>query len=126
MDGAGLAVLLGGDPPRVDGDVPAIGCCCGRGWRWRRAGPRRRPAPAADFRDQTVELRIARQHRALQEFALTGQRVFKLVGELEPFLARSRAEVAERANRLLARSLGGLHRLDEDIIGVGLALIAAR
>jgi hypothetical protein len=106
MDGARLAVLLGGDPPRVDGDVPAIGGCCGRGWRWRRAGPRRRPAPAADFLDQAVELGIARQHRAGQELALTSQRVFELVGELEPFLARSRAEVAERANRFLARPLG--------------------
>ena len=84
-----------------------------------------RPTPAADFLDQTVEFRVARQHRALQQLALTGQCVFELTSELEPFLPRSGSEIAERADRLLARSLGGLHRRDEDMIGVGLVFVVA-
>src|SRR5215469_10643399 len=51
--------------------------------------------------------------------------MFELVGEIEPLLARSGAQVAERADGLLARPVGGLHRLDEDIIGIGLAFVAA-
>jgi hypothetical protein len=103
-----------------------IRCCCDRGRRGRRAAACRRWATAADFFDQAVELRIARQHRARRQFALTGQRMFEPVGEFGPFLARSRAEVAGRADCLLARPLGGLDRFNEDIIGVGLARVERR
>jgi hypothetical protein len=39
-----------------------------------------------------------------EQVALADQRVFDLTGEFEPLLTRACAEIAERADRLLARS----------------------
>lgn len=140
MDRTGFAMVLGGDPTRVDGDVLTLrsGRPAG-GWRavglaernrgggdlWRRQERCRiggRRLAGAGFCDKTVERRVARP----QQVGLSSQGVFEFAGEREPFLVRSGLEVAKRADGLLARSRGRLHGLDEDIIGVGLALIGAR
>src|SRR6266498_6170396 len=62
---------------------------------------------------------------SIEQITLADKRVLDLVRELEPFLAPPRAEVAERANRLLARPLGRHDRLHQHIVGVGLALVEA-
>src|SRR5437868_2515732 len=46
--------------------------------------------------------------------------------QLEPFLARPRAQVAERADGVLARSLRGADGLHQHIVGVRPALVGPR
>src|SRR2546422_295525 len=49
--------------------------------------------------------------------------VLDLARKLEPLFAPPRAQVTERANRLLARPLRGQDGLHQHIVGVGLALV---
>src|SRR5262249_16663924 len=62
---------------------------------------------------------------AIEQVILTDERVLDFAGELEPLLARPRAEVAERTDRLLARPFRRHHGLDQHVVGVGLAVIGA-
>ncbi len=61
----------------------------------------------------------------LDEVGLTDKRLLELAGKTEPFLARCWFQIAERADNLLARSRRCAHRLDQQVIGVALALVAA-
>ena len=60
-----------------------------------------------------------------EQVALADQRVFDLTGEFEPLLTRACAEIAERADRLLARSFQGVDRFHQHVIGVRPALVGA-
>src|SRR5262252_8307912 len=62
---------------------------------------------------------------AIEQVILTDERVLDFAGELEPLLARPRAEVAERTDRLLAWPFRRHHGLDQHVVGVGLAVIGA-
>jgi len=119
MDRAGFPMALGGDARRIDCDQPAAGCL-----RRRRAliaaarvlgAPR--PHPTNDVGDLAVVW--------LEQIALTDQRVLDLARELEPLSARPRAQVAERADGVLARPFRGMHRLHQKVIGVRPALVGA-
>src|SRR5215510_2361877 len=62
---------------------------------------------------------------ATEQIILPDQRLLDFAGEFEPLLARPRAEVAERTDRLLARPFRRHHGLDQHVVGVGLAVIGA-
>ena len=62
----------------------------------------------------------------LQQIHLTDERVFNLARQFEPLLTRPRAQIAERTDAPLARPLGGVDRLDQDVIGEVLTLVSAR
>ena len=111
MDRPGFTMLLSGDPRRIDGDqLPAAGRL-----RWRLL-----PSLLHLTKDG-VDFGIA----LIDEATLTKQSIFDLARKTEPLFARPWAEVAERANRFLARPLWGLHRLDQDVIGVRPAFVGA-
>ena len=61
----------------------------------------------------------------VDEIALTDEGVLDLARELDPCLARPRAEIAQRTNRLLSRSFGGVDGFDQDVVGVGPAFVGA-
>ena len=90
--------------------------------RWRRctsgrlAGlpPLYPPKDSGDFAVSRVE-----------QIGLPDKRILDLVRKLEPLRARARAEVAERADRLLTRPLRGVDRLHEQVIGIAPALVGA-
>ncbi len=117
MDRAGLAVALGAHARRLDTD----GCpCAGRS----RCRPRRRhaPLPRAHATDDVGDFRSV----GLEQIGLTDQGILDLARQLEPLLARPRTEIAERADGLLTRSLGGVDRLDQQVVRVGRALVRPR
>ena len=121
MDRTGLAVALGGDARGIDFDQRAA---AGRPRRRRRALPAAalfvaapRPHPMNDVGDFALI--------AVEQTALTEEGVFDLAREFDPRLARPRAQIAERTNRLLSRSLRGVDGLDQHVIGVRPAVVGA-
>ena len=85
-----------------------------------RRGARARPA-GARLDDPLGHFRVAR----IEQVVLADQGGFDLVRQLKPVLARARAQVAERADHLLAGPLGGADGLDQQVIGIGPPLHAA-
>src|ERR1700731_2969731 len=122
MDRAGLAMALGGDARGIDFDQRAA---AGRPRRRRRralpaaalfvAPPR--PHPMNDVGDFALI--------GVDEMALTDEGVLDLARQLDPRLARPRAQIAERTNRLLSRSLRGVDGLDQHVIDVDPAVVGA-
>src|SRR5580658_7596213 len=78
-------------------------------------------APGAHPANKSGDLGIIR----IEQVALPDQRVLDLAGELEPLLARARAEIAERTDRLLPRSFRRLDRFDQHVVEVGSGLVGA-
>ena len=116
VDRAGFTVALGGDARGIDLDQRPAG-------RPRQRRRRRNlaavgascPHPPDNVGDFAIS--------GIEQIVLADQRIFDLARQLEPFRARSRAQIAERADRLLARAFGGVDGLHQHIIGVRLALV---
>ena len=56
---------------------------------------------------------------------LPAQCGFDFARQFHPLIARARAQVAERADHLLARALRGANGFNQNVVGVGLPLVAA-
>ena len=63
--------------------------------------------------------------RRIEQIALTDKRVLDSAGKLEPLLARTGAEIAERANGLLPRTFRRVDRFHQHVIDGGLAVLLA-
>ena len=119
VDRTGFPMALGRNPRRIDLDH--------RRARSRRRSGRRvllgaialraAPAPGERFVGDLAG------GPDFEQVALADQCVLDLAGELQPLFARPRAQIAERADRPLARSLGGVDGLHQHVIGVRLALV---
>src|SRR5262252_3217535 len=107
VDRSGFTVLLGGDSRRVDGDRLLV------------AAGRSVVASLAHLTNNVGDFGIVLIDQAL----LPDQSIFDFACEPEPLLTRPWAEVAERADGLLARPLRGQHGLDQDVIGVSPAFV---
>ena len=75
-----------------------------------------------DLADDLLDLRLP---RTLEQTRLSLQGVFHLVGQSPPRFSRTGAQVAQRADHLLSRSLGRLHGPDQLVVRVNPALILA-
>ncbi len=102
-----LPRLLNGHPGGMDRDQ--IGCPCGRARRLSRR---------LDPRHDAFEPCIAFQLR------LTAERRVDPARERAPVFGRRGRQAAQRADDAVARSLGGCHRLDEEVIEIGPAVDA--
>ncbi len=112
MDRTGLAVALGRDLVDRDGDRRAAGA----------AAPGLGALPAgAHLGEDGLDLRVG---GLVEELGLVRERLLDLVGQLEPLVARSRRQVAQRADGLLPGAFGRADGFDQDIVGVGLVLVA--
>ena len=60
------------------------------------------------------------------QIRLSAKRRLEFVGQGEPVLFGAGTEIAERADDFLARPLGSDDAFDEEIVGVGLALVVPR
>lgn len=119
MDRTGLTMPLGGDARWIHLDQGCAGCSrrCRRGRRDLVAVVG--GASCAHSTNNVGDFVVGR----IEQIVLTDQGILDLARKLEPFRARSRAQVAERADRLLARAVRGVDGLHQYIIGVRPALI---
>src|SRR5215471_17327615 len=62
---------------------------------------------------------------AVEEILLAGDGMFELARTLDPRLARSRPQVAERTDGPLSRPVRRANGLNQLIVGIGLALMGA-
>jgi hypothetical protein len=103
------------DPIGVNGDQFLVTI----GRRPRRGA--RACSPLTNTLDKVLHFGVGRIQQAL----LTHQAVFHAMCQLQPLLGRARAEIAQRTDDLLPWAFGGMDRLDQQVVGVGLVLIAA-
>src|SRR5215472_13055080 len=120
MNRSGLTMLLGGDTRRINFDQCA-GLRARRRCGWFSLSVRLIGSPRSQAGNNLGDFVSI----AIEQVILTDERVLDFAGELEPLLARPRAEVAERTDRLLARPFRRHHGLDQHVVGVGLAVIGA-
>src|SRR2546422_10701341 len=90
--------------------------------------------PTGSERPQGTPPQRGLQHGARQrsrkrlstQFLLAAQSGFHLMGQSQPFFSRPWAQIAERANDCLTRSLGGENGVYQQVVGVGLTLVGPR
>lgn len=115
VDRPGFTVLLGCDPRWIDGNqLPMTG-----GSRRLLRGVL---AVLSHMTNDLGDFGIGLIDQAL----LTKQSILDLAREAEPLFARPWAEIAKRTNALLAWPLWGLHKLDQDVVGIRPAFVGAR
>jgi hypothetical protein len=101
MNRSGLTMLLGGDTRWINFDQCA-GLRARRRCGWFSLSVRLIGSPRSHASNNLGDFVIT----AIEQVILTDERVLDFAGELEPIFARSRAEVAERTDRLLTRPFG--------------------
>src|SRR6266566_326089 len=109
MNSTGLPWLFHRHTLGIDGDRGAGGS----GRLLRRSG-----ASPADLFDQCLDRFIGGR-----KGTLSLQAGLQPVSQIQPMLPGSRGQSAERADDALTGTLGGVQRLDEEVVGVGLALV---
>lgn len=73
--------------------------------------------------EEAIEFRVT---GGACELLLSAKRGLEFVGQGEPVLSGAGAEVAERADDFLTRTLGREDTFDEEIVGVGFAFVGPR
>lgn len=125
MDRSGLARLVAAHAIDQDRDQLVVGCGgAGQGQGLGQGlGLGRHTWRGLDLGEQALQFGVAGR---ADQLLLSGESRFEFVGQGEPVLFGARAEIAERANDLLAGSFGGADAFDEEIVGVGLTLVVPR
>ena len=100
----------------IDMHGQQAGVCSSRMGRSRRQG--RRP-DGLHLGDELLQFGVGRL--SIEQVGLAGQSGGEFVSQLEPRGLGARAEIAERADDLLAGALGSEGAFDQDVIEVGLA-----
>ena len=114
MNGSSLAGFLG--THLIDMHGQQVGVCGSRIGRGRRQ--RRRP-DGLHLGDELLQFGVGRL--SIEQVGLAGQSGGEFVSQLEPGGLGTRAEIAKRADDLLAGAFGSEGAFDQDVIEVGLA-----
>ena len=118
MDGPGGSHVGHSDAVGVDGDEFAVDV-----GPWRRVGVVMVGVGLAlpDLADDLLDFGIGLG----EEVGLTDEGIFDFAGQAQPFLGGPGAEVTERADDLLARALGSMDGLNQQIVGISSILVPA-